>query len=398
MLSENFNKAEISGKKYFYFFLFIIGFKGLTGQTIGYLLPIYFKQMGFSGLQIGLYFSISSIAMILLSLPMGISTDSKSIAAILMLSFFLMGLSKLGLIISDSLLILCIFAFLGSFGGRFYMIAKNSMFFKMMGSKNVLENHHRAGFYQLFLFLCMGTGMLIGGVIIADFSFKHVFVLIMVSNLILVGFSYFLPRNKIVIIKFQEYKKAIFNPNVLFLTFIFFLASLHQGAEIVSYGPFLKENLGLSIKQTGLYTSLGFIFVGFGAYGGVLLIKKGWIKNLQSLLSIGFFLSGVFHILMCVPHVYWSFFFRVFHEIGDGFIVFTFFSGISKIFHLDKIGGCAAFISLCIGLGSMGSSIIFGVIGDNYGYQWPLIISGIVLAVIPVLLLLKRPGELYREA
>ena len=164
---------------------------------------------------------------------------------------------------------------------------------------------------------------------------------------------------------------------------------------MISYGPFLKENLGLAPKQAGLYISLGYFFVGLGAYLGVILIRKKWVKNLQSLLSIGFFLSGIFHILMCVPNVYWSFSLRIFHEIGDGFIIFTFFSGISKVFNLDKIGGCAAFITLCMGLGTMGSSILYGVISDAYGHQWPLIISGIILAVIPLLMRIKKSIKVY---
>jgi len=96
---------------------------------------------------------------------------------------------------------------------------------------------------------------------------------------------------------------------------------------MVAYIPFLKENLGLSIKETGIYSSIGFMFVGFGAYFGVLILNKGWKKNLESLLALGLFMAGLFHILMCVENLYWSFVFRLFHEIGDGFVFIVFYVG-----------------------------------------------------------------------
>ena len=127
-----------------------------------------------------------------------------------------------------------------------------------------------------------------------------------------------------------------------------------------------------------------------GAYLGVILLQKKIIKKIQTLLIIGFSLAGVFHVLMCVNNVYLSFVFRMIHEIGDGFVFLAFFFGIAKIFHVNTIGGCAAFISLWMGIGSFSSSIIFGYIGDRFGNQWPLIISGIILALIPGLIHLRR--------
>ncbi len=93
---------------------------------------------------------------------------------------------------------------------------------------------------------------------------------------------------------------------------------------------------------------------------------------------------------MCVNNVYLSFFFRICHEIGDGLVFLAFYYGIPKIFHVRTIGGCAAFIGLWMGIGSFSSAILFGYIGDLYGNQWPLIISGIILIIIPLLIHLRR--------
>jgi hypothetical protein len=202
-----------------------------------------------------------------------------------------MGLSHVGFLVSKSFLVFCVFALLGSFGGRFYGIAQNTMFFKLSGA----DNRREAGVFSLLSFVATGAGMMLGGVVIAEFSFRTVFLVTVISNGIFMILSSFLPRTETVVIKLQEYWKTVFTPEVLFLTLIFFLSSLHWGAETVSYGPFLKEVLGLTIKQTGVYTGLGFIVVGLGAYGGTILLNRGWIKNLQSLFVVGLLLSGIFH-------------------------------------------------------------------------------------------------------
>ncbi|MBD3239457.1 MAG: MFS transporter [Chitinivibrionales bacterium] len=379
-------QQDSAGAKAFQYFLLLTALHGVLGRLVGYFLPIYFKELGFSGVQTGVYFTIASISTLVLSLPMGISTDRFSIARIFMLSGLLMSISFLGFIFTRSYWVFCAFAFLGSFGGRFHGTARSSLFFKIAGQ----DDGRRAGLYQLINFSSTGVGMMIGALIIAGASYRTMFVAACIGNLLIAGLSYFLPRTDTVAIKFAEYQRDIFTPRVLFITAIFTLSSLHWGAEMVAYGPFLKEDLGLTVRQTGLYTATGFVFVGLGAYLGVILLRRGIMRDLQGILHLGFILAGVFHILMVVRNPWLSFGLRLVHEIGDGLVFLAFYNGIGKIFHINKIGGCAAFISLCMGLGGMGSSILFGWVGDAFGYQWPLILSGAVMVLLPALLAMSR--------
>jgi MFS family permease len=204
------------------------------------------------------------------------------------------------------------------------------------------------------------------------------------------GLSFFLPRTETVLIELEEYRKSVLEPRVLFLSVVFFLFSIHWGAEMVSYALFLKENLGLDKIQIGWYTALGFVMVGLGAYAGYYVMHRGWVTDLITLLIVGFALSGVFHILMCVPNVAWSFSFRLAHEVGDGLVSLVFYHGISRTFHVDRIGGCAAFISLWTAIGSCGGAILFGYVNDLAGPAWPLMISGAIAAVLAVVLKVKR--------
>jgi len=375
-----------SARRAFHYFLLITAFHGILGRLVGYFLPVYFRDLGFSGVQTGLYFSVSTIATLLLSLPMGISTDRKSIAGIFMFASFLGAVSYLGLIFTRSFAVFCGFALIGSIGGRFYGTANNSMFFKI--SRH--EDGHDTGVYQLISFVSTGLGMLTGSLIIAAASFRHMFIAACLGNVVLIGLSYFLPRTETVVIRLHEYRKEVLTPRVLFITFVFMLSSVHWGAESISYGRFLMENLGLTVRQTGLYTSVGFVVVGLGAYLGVVLLRYRILRDLQAVLMLGFLLAGVFHVLMCVRNPWLSFSLRMVHELGDGLVFLAYYNGIAKIFHVNKIGGCAAFMSLCTGIASMASAVLFGWVGDRWGHQWPLIISGIVMALLPVLLAVSR--------
>ena len=119
-------------------------------------------------------------------------------------------------------------------------------------------------------------------------------------------------------------------------------------------------------------------------------MRRRLIKNLQTVLMIGFLMSGAAHILMTIESVPVAFFFRSCHEVGDGLVLLALFYGIPKLFKVESIGGCAAFVSLWMSIGSFVSMILFGYIGDEWGNQWPLIISGAVLALLPLLILLRR--------
>lgn len=369
----------------FAYFLFVMGGTSFFANILGFFLPIYFKQIGLSGLHTGSYFAISSIALLAFSLPMGVSTDRRSIRIIFMLSFFLISLSFVGFVISRAFLVFCLFAFLGSFGRQFSTTAANSMFFKI-GAGDTLRN---GGLFLLLRTLPMGAGMVLGGWVIEELSFGHLFVLAIAGNAVLALLAYLLPRTESVVIELGEYRKSVLTPRALFLAAVFALSSLHWGAEMISYGPFLKDNLGLTMNGVGVYTGLGLVVVGAGAWLGVVLLKRKRVRDMRHLLMLGLLISGVGHVLMCIPDLYWSFSFRALHEIGDGFVMLIFYHGISRVFHVDRIGGCAAFITLCMGVSSMASSILFGHVGDVFGHQWPLITSGLTLVALAGVLALN---------
>jgi len=105
-------------------------------------------------------------------------------------------------------------------------------------------------------------------------------------------------------------------------------------------------------------------------------------------LILGLAASGLGHVCMTLPPLYWSFAWRLVHGVGDGLIAMLTYTTIARLFHVDRIGGNSGLISLTTTLGVLTGSLIFGPLGAAWGYGWPLIISGALsLALIPLVYL-----------
>jgi hypothetical protein len=67
--------------------------------------------------------------------------------------------------------------------------------------------------------------------------------------------------------------------------------------------------------------------------------------------------------------------------------VVVMYVGIGRLFHVDRIGGNASLIYLITLTGSFAGALIFGQLGEQIGYWFPLIISGIIsILLLPALI------------
>ena len=151
---------------------------------------------------------------------------------------------------------------------------------------------------------------------------------------------------------------------------------MHWGAEHTSYALLLKNNLSLDQITIGWYIGTAWIFYGVFIYFTSLSIDKD--QFLSKTLYIGLILSGLGHILFIYPDIFYSYFFRLIHELGDAAIYMFLFLGIHKHFPSERIGGTSGVILTATIAGRFLGSLIFGPIGDIFGYHYPFIISGIL--------------------
>jgi len=190
-----------------------------------------------------------------------------------------------------------------------------------------------------------------------------------------------------------NYRNDFLKRQVIVFSLWLFLFSLHWGAEATSFGLFLRHNLNLSLIGIGYYMGGEFFAVALSAlfFGWVYDRTKG--VHAQSFLFSGLVASGLGHILMAYPSLYFSFSWRVIHGIGDGIIALVMYLGINRLFHLERIGGNAGLISMITMIGIFVGSLIFGPLGEKAGYGYPLVISGIIIILIlPLLIWSERLG------
>jgi predicted MFS family arabinose efflux permease len=229
----------------------------------------------------------------------------------------------------------------------------------------------------------MMAGVLLGGVLFYALDFPATLKLFGVGLLLLLLLASRLPLTRGGRASLFEYGRDFLTRPVLFFATWLFLFTLHWGAEATSLALFLQQNLGLDPRGVGLYMAGEFGVVALTAF----LYGRFWAGRLKPLtfLSVALIASGIGHILMTYPNLAWSFAWRAVHGFGDGLILMEAYTTISRLFHVDRIGGNASLISLTTTLGVFAGSLIFGPLGGAYGYALPLITSGAIsLALLPL--------------
>jgi len=241
----------------------------------------------------------------------------------------------------------------------------------------------RLGHYNAMRMGGMMVGALLGGAAYYWLDFTATLRMFSLGLLLLIAPTVKLPLTRGVRTPLFEYGRDFLAPPVLFFATWLFLFTLHWGAEATSLALFLKHNLKLSPLGVGAYMAGEFGVVALTAY----LYGRFWAGRLKPLtfLTLALIFSGAGHILMTYPVLPWSFAWRAVHGFGDGLILMETYATITRLFHVDRIGGNASLISLTTTLGVFAGSLIFGPIGAPYGYQVPLIISGAIsLTLLPL--------------
>lgn len=355
------------------------GFARALFYATTFFWAVYFNALGLTGVQIGIITAAYSLTGFITIIPSGFLNDKIKSKNLITLALLLMATQCLGISFIHSFTGILVFTAIGGIGSNLYATSMDSLFYKSMEKHDVTR---RIAIFQGLNYLFIGLAVIVGGRILnSSTNMAEIFqtlIKITGSGYILFAIlSSVLPGSVTTNFEFIKYKSDIFQPKVLFFMLIIFLFSFHYGAENTSYGLFLNKTLGLSKENSGLYMGFAMLSMGITAVFFSNALKKLEVKHL---LYAGFFLSGVGHIFMATttdPIV--SFAFRVIHESGDA-AVFVFLAyGVSKLFNLERVGGNASIITFTTIIGGATSSMLFGPMGDKFGYNIPLIVTGAVL-------------------
>jgi len=360
---------------------FFISAYAVVIAALYFFLPIYLQgTLAFSGGQIGLLYAILSLNALVAAFPVGVVGDRHPARILTRLGLLGTALSLAGLAGATHFwpFLLVFFAF-----GLSLQLFRQSLDIMLFKENVPVNAARRFGVYNAWRMGGMTAGILLGGISLYFFTFPITFRILAVLILGLLVLTWRLPLTRGRRTSLWQYGRDFLSGPVLFFAAWLFLFTMHWGAEGTSLGLFLKKNLGLGPLGIGVYLAGEFGIVALTAY----LYGRYWAGRLSPLafLALALATSGVGHILMTYPNLAWSFVWRGVHGFGDGLIMMETYTTIARLFHVERVGGHAGLISLTTTLGTLTGSLLYGPLGAAFGYQMPLIISGLTsLALIPL--------------
>ncbi|MEW6388703.1 MAG: MFS transporter [Thermodesulfobacteriota bacterium] len=359
---------------------FYISAYSIIISALYFFLPLYLKDsLNFTGSQIGLLYGVLSLNALLVSFPVGVTGDRYPARILTRLGLLGAALCLWGLAAARQF-----WTFLAVFWpfGLSLQLFRQSLDI-MLFKGNAADAARSFGHFNAWRMGGMTLGIILGGFSLYFLDFPITFKLLGGGVLLLLWPTPFLPLTRGVRTSLWQYGRDFLSRPVLFFATWLFLFTMHWGAEGTSLGLFLQKNLGLNPLGIGFYMAGEFTIVSLTAF----CYGRFWAGRLKPLgfLALALVASGSGHILMTYPELYWSFAWRAVHGFGDGLILMETYTTISRLFQVERVGGHSGLISLVTTLGTAVGSLIFGPIGAQFGYEWPLLISGLTsLALLPL--------------
>lgn len=344
--------------------------------SVDFFWAIYYSSIGFSGAQIGTIFGIATLTGLITVIPSGFINDRLKSKDLITIAILMVGIQFIGISQFNTFLSVLIFATIGGVGKNLYTTSMDSLFYKTTEKKNVTR---KIGIYQGLNYFALGIGIISSGFLLDyNIPFEKLILGIGCGFLVLSIVARLLQSSVTADFNILSYKKDLLRPKVLFFLAVVFLFAIHFGAEATSYGLFLEKTLRLPKRFTGLYMGSAIFLMGIWSVVFSRSLEKIRVK---SLLFTGLILSSLGHVLMTVHDPVYSFIFRAFHEAGDAAMFVFFAYGITKMFDLERLGGNTGIFTFTTIIGSTTGSFLFGPLGEKFGYNVPLAITGGVVAL-----------------
>ncbi|MBU1339578.1 MAG: MFS transporter [Acidobacteria bacterium] len=345
-----------------------------TVNSVFFLIPLHFLELGFSGWQIGLIMAVYASAPLLFSFPTGWINDRFTIQRVIQAGLILLILSLFLINWTHHYLAMAaLFLLLGA-SNNALDISTNNFFYK---DQAAMDQNRKYGLISFWLAVGLAFGTFTGGIITHFADFQTLFlaytVLLLVVLLFLRTASEEIPEK----VHIKEYRSGLLNRKTIRFALLIFMVTLHWGAEGTVYSPFLKSRFGLNNLQTSLYISIPLFFMASAAFAFRLFRHN--LEHNRRLFLLAMAMSGTGLVLMTVQNLYVSIGFRILHEVGDGLIGASVGVYISRLFDRKSIGGSSGILTVFMTLGAMFGSLIFSTVGYRLGYHTAFIAAGVIL-------------------
>lgn len=351
----------------------IMSAKNFLVFSILFYLPLYFSGLGFSGLRIGFLLSLFAITSLFSSFLVGLLSDRLPARHLSTCSFILLIICFISLSAVDGFRIIALLLFIGGLGNNIADLSMTSFVLKVSDRR---EGGKRLGVFNGLKTLAAGLGALSGGLLIAQLTFQKVFFLLGCAFLLPILLTSLIRKIPTFNYSLGHYRGDLRKKEILFFLMLIFVFTLHWGAEGTSYSLLLKERFLLSQRSIAVYMGSIWILYALFIYGVSRIIKES--TPLHWIIYPGLILSGAGHILFTYPSLPLSYVFRLVHECGDAAFEMYLMVGIHRYFPLERVGGTTGVVLTVTLAGRLLGSMIFGPMGEQLGYHYPFILSGIL--------------------
>lgn len=358
----------------------------LISMLTGFFLPIFFRdELGFSGVQIGFLFAMQSVTMMLASAPSGLGNDRMTSRFLLVAGLVTQsaGLALMGVVTGFGAYIPAFF--LWSLGGGLFKVSLDVQLLKTASGDHRIKGVY---IYQTSRYVGGSLGALASGILLSQLAFSTAMIAVAAVYLLLALLALRLPSTKVEPSKLGLYLGELKRPKVLLMGVWLVLFATHWGAEMTSYGLYLQQDRGLTWMGMGAYIA---------AEMGAIVLMLAWLlrrpneePDIGRLATWGLILSAIGQICIVFGPLWMSVSFRMLHGIGDGAIFLVFYLGVPRLFALERLGGHAGLVHFMSMGGAILGSLVYGPMGERFGYGVPMWVSGAVTGLLALVILSQR--------
>ncbi len=353
---------------------------GFIVPVLLWFLPLHLDAIGIPGWQIGILFSLSTIFGLLAAVEFGILNDIFSSKFLIIVSLMILALATAGFVFAQRIWLLAFIFMLLGLGRTLFSESMNSFEFRKLRQNKGIN----MGAYFSSEAIGVGLGLFAFGYILSLLNFNKLFIIcalgLLALPLLLIKFT----NTKGISAPMKVYLNDFHKFDVLVFLATIFLFTLHWGAESTSYALFLKYNISLNLFHVGVFMAIPFFPLGLSAVGTGWLVDRGW--DIKKLFIGSALLSGLGYFAMSLstnPLV--AQLWRIVHELGDGAFGVFLLIGVMKLFSRERMGGDAGMVYFVATLGAFVGALVFGALGDWYGYRIPGIVSGAIAIFVGLL-------------
>lgn len=348
-------------------------------------ITIYWVDMGYSHLQVGILIAVFPLVSLALMIPFGVFVDRISPKKLILASQFIFALSISGLMMTQDFWLTMLLLAVGGAGNALFNNALPALFYKTLGSS---IRGLKLGFFTAGILVGYGLGSLLGGYIYTDFDMNAIFLFALIGTVPMLLLSLLLADVPGTRIKLSDYRADLSSKSVLVFVILVFAFSLHAGAEQSSFSLFLNKDIGMDKE------SVGWLYFIHANVMAVLSIVSGYYadrvnsrgKGLAALYYVGIAVSGLTNIMLMFTTNFGNVLAtRLTHAVGDSLTLVTRSLIVSNLFIATRMGGNLATVQTTVTLGTLCGAIISGAF-TGYATGFAIAGAAAVLAVIYALI------------